>query len=615
MFPLLKPMCAINGFNFKDEALIKQMNQDTSHRGPDGTGVFLDQGISLGHNRLSIIDLSSRASQPMIDNDQRLVIIFNGEIYNFEQLKEALPGYEFKTKSDTEVILAGYKRWGCGVVAKLNGIFAFAIWDKKKSMLLLARDRSGVKPLYYAWDGKRLAFASEIKALLAHDVARKLNHEAFNHYLRVQYVPSPMTMLEGISSLVPGSMLTLSGHDLQIESYVPKALQTATFSYKTAKDEVRSLTIQAVRRQLVADVPVGVYLSGGIDSSVVLFAMSQFQKNIRTFSVGFDLTEEEEQEKFNHDFELAKQTAAFFGSEHYPVMLSGEDVADSFEEMVIQNDNPISNPTAVAMLQLARRAKQDVTVVLTGNGGDELFGGYERYRLALLVAQYRRVPGFLRALGDIHPTLRKGNVQKDIDLFARFMFEKDPKLARVVSAVVWRNDSRTKRYFSANYLSRLPGDRVSRFMETDRTSWLPDQALALADKMSMKSGLEERVPFLDNDLIDFATSLPRHYKVTPFHTKKILKDAFRHDLPDVLFSQPKRGWYAPGAKWLRHVKVAQMAREILSPAYYEGTEDAFNWREVSVMLDSHINKTEYNITILWALMTFQVWARNYKVVV
>lgn len=611
-------MCAINGFNFKDRDLVERMNRVTEHRGPDGTGTFVDDNLTLGHNRLSVIDLSQAAGQPMYSHDQNLVIVFNGEIYNFAELRQLLQDYPFRTKSDTEVILAGYARWGGEVVTKLHGIFAFAIWDRSKRELFLARDRSGVKPLYYFWDGTRFVFSSEMKGILEHDLPRVVDHEAFNHYLRVLYAPAPYTMLKGISVLPPGSILNLSGGQVTVAPYIRTYIrqsQSAVASYDEARGLLRTKTMDAVRRQLVSDVPVGVYLSGGIDSSTVLFAALQYQKNINTFSVGFDLSAGEEREKFNHDFELAKRTAAFFGSMHHPLMVSGDEVARSFEAMAIQNDNPVSNPTAIAMLHLARRAKQDVTVVLTGNGGDEVFGGYERYRLALLASYYRRLPSFIRVVGELHPRIRKSSIKTDVDLFASLMFQKDAQLSRVIAPPLWNAGSCTSEFFSTQYLSRFSGDSVSRLMETDRASWLPDQALALADKMSMRAGIEERVPLLDDELVDFAISLPRRYKVTAFTTKKILRDAFRSDLPDFLFRQPKRGWFAPGAKWLRHPAVEQVAREVLSPSYYAGTKAAFKWDALSAMLDGHINKTEYNVSVLWALMTFQVWARHYRIAI
>lgn len=607
-------MCAINGFNFKDKELIEKMNKVTSHRGPDGTGIFVDDSISLGHNRLSIIDLSEAANQPMVSEDGNNIIIFNGEIYNFRELKEELKSsYGFKTKSDTEVILAAYQRWGEGCVNRLNGIFSFAIWDKRKKELFCARDHAGVKPFYYFWDGERFIFASEIKAILKHDIPHTLNINAFNHYLRVLYVPEPMTMIENIYKLPPKSILTLKNKKLSIVGYGDLTLDTKPFLYKKATSLLREKIISAVGRQLVSDVPVGVYLSGGIDSSVVLFSMSQFGKNIETFSVGFELGEGEEKEKFNADFKLARKTAEYFGAKHNLLLISAKDILNSFEEMVAQCDDPISNPTAVAMLLLAKFAKSKVSVVLTGSGGDELFGGYNRYRMAMAAQYYKKLPRFLRAIGDMHPKLSKLDYGSEIDLFAQFMFEKDSNISKVISPPFFKEDTHSKKYFQDKYLLECEGDPTSCFMKADQESWLPDYFFMLSDKMSMASALEERVPFVDRELVALSNAMPRSYKLDLFKTKKVLKDAFKNDLPDFLFNQPKRGWFSPGAKWLRDHDFEKFARKVLSRDYYEGTRTLFNWPAVEGMLDKHISKEKYNLTILWAILTFQVWAKHYRV--
>ena len=560
-----------------------------SYRGPDADGIFAGKGISLGHNRLAVIDLSADANQPMFSAENDLVIVFNGEIYNFKELKKELEGgYAFKTKSDTEVILAGYKKWGKGVAARLNGMFAFAIWDKRDNSLFCARDHAGMKPFYYFWDGTKFIFASEMSAILTHPVPRTLNREAFNHYLRVLYVPEPMTLLKNIYKLPPSHTLVLKDGALTAEAYGQEPAAKSGLSYADAVAAVRQKTIEAVERHLVSDVPVGVYLSGGIDSSTVLFAMSQVRKNIKTFTIGFGLGEGEESTKFNSDAELAKKTASFFGTEHHEVVVSAQDVLDSFGQVVRHNSDPISNPTATAMYSLAKFAKEKVTVCLTGNAGDELFGGYERYRRALL-ARY---------------------VLGRSDLFARFMFIKDPLLERVLAPRFFVPDRPVKTYY-ARYLAGA--DAAEALMHADERSWLPDYFFMLSDKMSMASALEERMPLCDKELAALARSLPRRYKVDLFGTKKVLKDAFKDDLPEYLFNQPKRGWFAPAAKWLRNPEFSRFARDVLSPGYYAGTTSLFNWPAVAQMLEKHIDKREYNLTLLWAIITFQTWAREFKI--
>lgn len=582
-------MCGISGFNWKDEGKIKTMVSSLDHRGPDAEGIFVASNISLGHNRLSIIDLSVEANQPMFDNENELVIVYSGEIYNFLELKKELEGeYDFKTKSDTEVILAGYRKWGKRVVERLNGMFALAIWNKRDQELFCARDHAGMKPFYYFWDGKRFIFASEIPAILCHDVLRKLDREAFNHYMRILYTPEPMTLLEDIYKLPPSHRLSLKNGTLKVEAYGNNISTMLDISYREAVSLVRGKVMRAVERHLISDVPVGVYLSGGIDSSTVLFSMSEFRDNIETFSIGFELKDKKEEGKFNHDFELARETAKYFGARHNPVIISTKNAIDSFEEVIGHNSDPISNPTSIAMYLLAREAKKKVSVALTGNAGDELFGGYERYRTALSAR-------WLYNTGD---------------LFAKFMFQKDDKLAGVMSREVFLNTGHIKRYFE-RYLVGM--DAAEKLMNADRSSWLPDYFFMLSDHMSMSSALEERMPLADKELSLLAQALPRSFKVDMFRTKKILKDAFRKDLPVYLFNQPKRGWFSPAAKWFREPAFARLAREILSEDYYSGTSKLFDWVSIRKMLDKHINKEEYNLTTLWAILTFQAWARRYQV--
>ncbi len=375
-------MCAINGFNFIDKNLILKMNRVTSHRGPDNAGIFLGDNVSLGHNRLSIIDLSSIANQPMVSNDGNLVIVFNGEIYNFLELKSELENsYQFKTKSDTEVVLAAYEKWGTACVRKFNGIFAFAMLDKNNGRILLARDHIGIKPLYYfhrplaSSGGVKFIFSSEVKAILENkSVPRILNRQALNHYFRVLYVPEPLTMFEGIYKLPPASIasLDLKRNILMIENYWDPS-ENGHKDKITCKKEIADLLRKkisaSVKRQIVSDKPLGIFLSGGIDSSAVLDSLSEIKNSIDTFSVGFELSLAEESEKFNKDFYLARKTAKHYNTNHHEVFLASDDVVDLFEKSVWHMDDPVSNPTSIARLKLAQLAKKKVDVILSGEGG------------------------------------------------------------------------------------------------------------------------------------------------------------------------------------------------------------------------------------------------------
>lgn len=598
-------MCGISGFNWEDKELGLKMGNCIAHRGPDASGIYTEPGITLSHQRLSIIDLSERANQPMQSEDA--VIVFNGEIYNYKELCNELKDYEFKTQSDTEVILAGYLKYGKNVVHKLNGIFSFAIWDKRDKSLFITRDHMGVKPMYYYWNDKKFIFASEVTSILTHDIPRKLDLEAFNQYLRVLYVPEPKTMIQDINKLPPGHLAILKDDKLVLEKYYTPELMREGLTYKEAKSKVRSIIEDAVERQMIADVPVGVYLSGGIDSSVVLAAASMVKKNIKTFSVGFDLEENESRDKFNRDFDLARETSKFFGSEHHELVLNSKDVADSLEKIIGSMDDPISNPTAIAMYHLAKFSKQHVTVVLSGNGGDELFGGYERYRTSRRIDVVERIPLIRHFLPK---RIRAILEMSTLDRLAQFEFEKDHRLSKVITPEFFYSMDQVNKSFTRYITS---GDKTESLMMADLQSWLPDQALLLGDKMSMQGSLEERVPFLDRNVVDLAMKIPLSYKTTSFGTKKILKDAFRGVLPEALFKEPKRGWFAPGAKWLRRPEVLKLVKSVLSGGYYMPTSKLFNWNAIQEMLDNHVQKKEYNLTVIWAIITFQIWAKRNKI--
>lgn len=610
-------MCGINGFNFRNEDLIKKMNSVTRHRGPDATGVYLGEQVSLGHNRLSIIDLDESANQPMRSNDGNLIIVFNGEIYNFKELKEELKDfYNFKTSSDTEVILASYQKWGYDCVKKFNGIFAFAIWDKSKKEIYLARDHVGVKPLYYFHKDSQFVFSSELKGILEHGVPRLLDMTAFNHWLRVQYVPEPYTMIKNIFKLPPASFTVFRNDNFEIKKY----WQAGSGSYfnenkRELAERLRSEVAGAVKRQLISDRPLGVYLSGGFDSSIVLDCAVEVRGNdIHTFSTGFELSFNEENEKFNADFELAKKTAKFYGTNHHEVLLKESDVVDNFEKVVWHSDEPVPNPTTISMFTLANFTKQNADVVLGGDGGDELFGGYDRYRMSLAATYYQKLTHRkLRKLLSFEDRLKKLAVEKPIDRFALFLFQKDAILQKVINSQLLNLDL-SKDFFEKKFFLQSGGLTAEELlMQTDRESWLVDHSLFLADRMAMSAGLENRVPLLDKELIEFASKIPLQHKLGLFKNKKILREAFKDRLPSHLFNQPKRGWFSPGAKWLRRPQIKDFAKEVLSASYHEPTTDLLKFNELNAVFENHCNKREYNLGILWALITFQIWAKLYDV--
>jgi asparagine synthase (glutamine-hydrolysing) len=616
-------MCAINGFTFRDEELASKMNAETRHRGPDGSHVWSDGGVTFGHNRLSIIDVSTASDQPMKSHDGRYVIVYNGELYNFKELKKELGESRFRTAGDTEVILEAYAKWGKSCVERFNGMFALAIWDTAKSELFLARDHAGIKPLYYSIQNSRLIFSSEIKGVLVHsNVPRTISIESLNHYFRLLYVPEPLTMIESVRKLPQGSRAYWRSGRLEIETYFKPVLGGLSSTHAETISNIEKKVDEAIERQLISDRPLGVYLSGGIDSSVILDSMSRHgQQKIKTFSVGFKLGPGEESTKYNHDFDIAGQTARKYGTDHHEVLLTSDQALATFEEVVWHMDEPISNPTAWALFALSKATKKDATVVLCGDGGDELFGGYERYRLSYAASLYQWLPRFItNALAPLSDSLRKLAKRPWLERYQQFMFQKDDVISRILSKKVFddgissgtvngaSDENSTARFFR-RYMNGHNFEEV--IMETDRKTWLVDFALMLSDTMSMAHGVEARVPFLDKEVVEYVLSIPARKKLSLWNTKKLLKEAFAGRIPEYLLKQPKRGFFTPAAKWLRHPEFLKMARNVLTPDYAPATRDLFNWKEISVMLEQHVDRSNYNLSIIWALLTFQLWAKRF----
>jgi len=612
-------MCAINGFTFKDETLINRMNAETKHRGPDGSHFWLHDQVSLGQNRLAIIDVSAASDQPMVSKDGRYILVYNGELYNFKELKKELGEQRFKSSGDTEVILEAFITWGKACVEKFNGMFAFAIYDTRKNELFLARDHAGVKPLYYTIQHGRLIFSSEIKAILAHkQVRRTLNRESLNHYFRLMYVPEPLTMFSAIAKLPQGSRAIFKDGKLTVETYFKPVLGGNRSGTREIIRTIEKKIDAAVERQLVSDRPLGVYLSGGIDSTTVLDCMAKKHSQIKTYSVGFDPGPGEDSTKYNHDFNLARRTAEHYKTDHHEVLLSSDEARESFEQVIWNMDEPIANPTAWALFALSKKTRESAVVVLCGDGGDELFGGYERYRLSYAASLYQILPAFMtNALARLSSALTTSSILTKlakrpwIERYAQFLFQKEELLKRFLSAKVY--DRNVTRNFFQPFMKGRNFEEV--IMETDRKTWLVDFALMLTDTMAMAHGVEGRVPLLDRDVVEYALSIPARKKLSLWKTKKLLKAAFHSRLPAYLFNQPKRGFFTPAAKWLRHPEFLAMAKEVLSPDYCLQTKDLFNWAEIEAIFAKHVDKSGYNLSIIWALLTFQVWAKRFEVVV
>jgi asparagine synthase (glutamine-hydrolysing) len=596
-------MCAINGFTFQNKDLIQEMNLVTKHRGPDATGFFLSEGISFGHNRLSIIDVREVSNQPMKSDDERYVIIYNGEIYNFKEIKEDLSEFKFNTESDTEVILKGYQKFGLDIFSKMNGMYSIAIWDNHKKELILARDPQGIKPLYYTLDkNNNLIFSSEIKAILKHDIEKTLDRDAFYIYMSIYYVPAPLTMFKDIFKLEPGNVLIFSDGVMKKKEIIYQK------SSKTIS-KLEDLIDDSVKRQLISDRPVGIFLSGGIDSSIILDSTSRIHKKINTFSASFDLGDKEKGKKFNEDSVLAKKVAELYGSEHNEIKITLDDVANNLQKVIREMDEPVANPTIVPMYLLSKFAKEKVDVVLGGDGGDELFGGYERYRLSYISDWYQKItPNFIRKFLSKYFSVFKKLNKQGIEKYKLFHFQKDKVINQVIKDKSFINSDRS--VFFKNYFLQYK-NFTENFLLADQYVWLIDESLIRSDKICMLNSLENRVPLLDLELSEFAHSVPVYKKVDFFNKKKILKKAFSKRIPKFILKQPKRGWFSPGAKWIRDEKILKMFREVLSKDYNKEASDIFNWPEIEKVLEKHVSGEVYNREVLWTIFVFQLWYKEY----
>lgn len=605
-------MCAINGVTTNDRSLVERMNEATRHRGPDGSRIWEGEGVTLGHNRLAIIDLSDRALQPMEGAGGRYQIVFNGEIYNYRELREELKShYHFTTESDTEVLLAAYNVWGESMFPRLRGMFAFGIWDVEKQSLLLARDHMGIKPLYYMVEDGILTFSSEIPALLAGKKKKTLDTQSLAFYLGMEYVPGPQTLVDGVLKLRPGQLLRFKDGSCSTASF----LESIPATRSVRPTEIYETIDSAVKRQLVSDRPVGAYLSGGFDSSIVVHHMVKHSPHTRTYSVDFEAVAGQEGDslKFNADARLAEKTSAFYGTEHKTLTITLEDVRNTIEIASRSANEPIANSTAITQFLLSDFVRKDgVVVTLGGDGGDELFGGYTRHRIAMAAYMYQRLPRFLRYPGSrISARVKKLETPFGTQLHRALMVKDENKILPFLSRSF---DSNTiiNKYFNELYseYNKWNLHPVDTFMQVDRYTWLPDECFIRSDYASMAHGLELRVPFVDTDVVKLSDEISIWRKTLPHEGKRVIRSTYKPYLPSHLYGQPKRGWLSPAAKWFRDPVIRDFANQVYSSGYYSGLDGVFNWEQVRSLLDAHINKKGYYLYPLWNILVLQIWAQK-----
>ncbi len=564
-------MCGINGiYGEKDpekgKAAVQRMNDALAHRGPDDAGSFSEGETFLGHRRLSIIDPTQEGRQPMISADGRYVLVYNGELYNHEALRDRLAQYPFRSRSDSEVVLAAYREWGSGCLERFNGMFAFGVYDREKNELFLARDRSGIKPLYYYQDDEKLLFSSEIRGLLAsEEVPRKVSDVGLLDYCRYQTVHAPRTILEGVQMLLPGHSMLVTENELQIRKYWDAAerfdRKGANMSKEDVKEEVRNLLTRSVEKRMMSDVPYGAFLSGGIDSSLIVALMAQTKKEkVRTFSLAFDDPEHDEAPH-------SRAIAEMYDTEHQEIRLKPEDLLEELPAVLRSMDHPSGDgPNSYLVSQAARSG--GVSMALSGLGGDELFAGYDMFRQAYQLEgrkwvmsfpkDARRIPGYLART--FRPSVRSEKFDALLSLDYWELEYYYPLFRRMFS------DRRIRKFLNAEELSTDPINRfllrriapqkpgfelpfLSRISYAELNSYMSNVLLRDTDQMGMAHSLEVRVPFLDHELIEFVMGVPDAFKY-PHTPKSLLTEAFEGYIPRSVVDRPKMGFTFPWREWL-----------------------------------------------------------------
>jgi asparagine synthase (glutamine-hydrolysing) len=611
-------MCGIVGLaGIEDASLVRRMAEAVAHRGPDGEGFFVGDGVSLGSRRLSIIDPAG-SHQPIWNEDESVLTVFNGEVYNYRQLRPFLEkhGHGFRTAGDTETVVHLYEEYGDAGVHLLRGMFAYAVWDRRRRRLLLARDRLGIKPLYYAQVGGTLAFASEVKALLAvPGLARGLDADALAQYLTLQYVPGPATILSAVRKLPPGHCLTWQDGRAEIRQYWDLVLDEGErrLDEDTAADEFRELLEESIAHHQISDVPLGVLLSGGIDSAAVTALLARVSSRVKTFTVGFDGGAPE------GELGAARVVARHFGTDHHEIVM-GPALADALPDIVRMQDEPLGDPAAVPTFFICRFAARTVKVVLTGEGGDELLGGYPRYGWLRLGERLRGWPGLTGVAGRLVRALPRaaqaGRVVRRVGALASAA----PLEERHLTWVATLTDDRQRELSggvgwgpTSGVMRRLlhrvgDGDPVHDLMYLDFKTWLPDDVLVKTDRMSMAASIEARVPFLDHRLVEFTASLPAAMKVRSLGTKALLRRALRRDLPAATRRRPKRAFLVPLRRWLRG-ELRDLASDTLTSAAARG-RGLFRPAAVARLLHEQETGRADHSRALWTLLCLELWLQN-----
>ncbi|MDM5249825.1 MULTISPECIES: asparagine synthase (glutamine-hydrolyzing) [unclassified Lysinibacillus] len=606
----------INGTNVIDHhQTIENMMNTIIHRGPDSGGIHSDDKVTLGFRRLSIIDLSDVANQPLYSADGNIVLVFNGEIFNFQELRADLiaKGHNFKTHSDSEVIIYGYVEYGVEFVKKLRGMFAFCIWDKKNDLQFIARDGFGIKPLYYTentTDGTFI-FGSEIKSFLPHpSFIKELNKNALRPYLTFQYSSMDETFFKGVYKLQPAHYMLIQNGKKKIVQYWDKKFHAKEAPIEKYVEDIRTTVSESVDAHQISDVKVGSFLSGGIDSSYI----TSLLRPDKSFSVGFS----DYEDMFN-ETNLAKDLSDTLNIQNERKYISADECFEALPKIQWHMDEPQSNPSSVPLYFLSELASKDVTVVLSGEGADEIFGGYSWYQNSGKMQKYEKVPfGIRKALRGIAEALPKNQythflVKGGQTVEERFIGEAvvwDEEDALNVLKPDYKNGPSVKSITKRIY-DEVPGDDdVTKMQYLDLNLWMPGDILLKADKMSMAHSIELRVPFLDKEVMELAKNIPSRYRVNDIDTKYVLRQAAHKELPEEWAKRPKLGFPVPIRHWLREEKYYKMVKEMFTTDF---ANEFFDTKQLVGYLDEHYEGNANRGRYIWTAYVFLVWYKQFFV--
>ena len=619
-------MCGITGiYSFSDnsEQFHNKINDSVKTlklRGPNTDGVYRYASTSLGHTRLSVIDISNLANQPLHSECENYIIVFNGEFYNYKQERKLLENkYTFKTSGDTEVLLYMYIEYGTGFLSRINGCFALSIYNKKTDELLIARDRYGIKPLLIYSDADKILFASEMKAIMAYGIEKDIDYNSTLLYFQFNYIPAPNSIFKKVSKLTPGTFLLINNSGVKKEVYykIPYTRKYTSLNYTDAKKELRKLLNESVERRMIADVPLGSFLSGGIDSSVITALASQKVDKLNTFSVGY------KDEAYFDETNYALAVAKKFKTEHSVFKLSNEDLYEHLFNILDYIDEPFADSSAIPVYILSKLTKQKVTVALSGDGADEIFSGYNKH-----LAHYKATQSSLSnlMLKSAYPIIKyfpESRGSKFADISRKInKFAKGAKLDNKERYWLWaslysqtdalkllKHDFNLKHieHLRHEILEDIKSDDINDILYTDMKLVLQNDMLYKVDSMLMANSLEVRTPFLDHNIVDFAFSLPQEYKLNNKMKKRILQDTFRDILPQEIYNRPKHGFEVPLLKWFKTELYSLINDDLLSDSFIQD-QKIFNLQAIKLLKQKLFSSNPGDVhTQIWALIVFQYW--------